>query len=303
MNLKLVKVLSLFVIGIFIGAFFVSNAGSISISYDDKLDQYQTVSDAEIVFAEFECAQSFKPTLNMLTRVHFNAHPFTCENLIISIRSSLDGDNMAIQAGSLSDFKVVGSGWYEFDFDDLPVMPEEEYFIVINASPCEQSSLGWTYSDENVYDRGMSYIGSGGYPDWDFCFKTFGYNEDNVPPNKPIIISGKTSGKIGFEYSYTAGAVDEDEDEIWYLWDWDDDSESEWLGPYNSDDICEASHKWTVQDDYEIRVKARDEHGSESEWSDPFSVSMPKTKYVSYRLLYLLMEHFKERFIFFDIWF
>ena len=302
MNLKLARVLSLFFIGIFIGSFFVPNTNSISVSYDDRLDQYKIVKDSMLAFMQAECAQSFKPALNILTRVHFSVTPLSCENLTISIRRSLHDDILTTRFGSLSDFKSLGEGWYEYDFDDISVMTEEEYFMVIKASPCE-STLCWVNSDEDEYDRGTAYIHGKPYLDKDFCFKTFGYNEDNIPPNKPIIISGKTSGNVGVDYSYKTATVDDDDDEIWYLWDWDDDSESEWLGPFNSDDICEATHNWTVEDDYEIRVKARDEHGSESEWSDPLSVSMPKTKYISYNLLYLLMEKLKERFIFFDICF
>ena len=37
-----------------------------------------------------------------------------------------------------------------------------------------------------------------------------------------------------------------------------------------------------MEGSYTIKVKARDIHGGESEWSDPLSISMPKYKKSSY---------------------
>jgi len=61
------------------------------------------------------------------------------------------------------------------------------------------------------------------------------------------------------------------------MWDWDDGTFSEWLGPFNSgEEVC-AAHTWTEGGDYEVRVKAKDEHGAESNWSEPllFHVKAP----------------------------
>jgi len=100
---------------------------------------------------------------------------------------------------------------------------------------------------------------------------------DNEPPEKPIL-SGPSSGKYGQPYDYNAIANDIEDDEIHYLFDWGDITDSGWLGPYESGETCEASHTWTEKDDYEIRVKSKDEHGLESDWSDPLEISMPKSK-------------------------
>ena len=98
----------------------------------------------------------------------------------------------------------------------------------------------------------------------------------NRPPHKPSKPSGETSGKLGEEYTYTTSTTDPEENQIFYLWDWDDGTQSEWLGPYNSGDICEATHTWSEEKGfYQIRVKAKDIHDAESEWSDPLSISMP----------------------------
>ena len=36
---------------------------------------------------------------------------------------------------------------------------------------------------------------------------------------------------------------------------------------------------YRLKGEYEIKVKAKDIFGAESEWSDPFEVTMPKLKY------------------------
>jgi hypothetical protein len=48
--------------------------------------------------------------------------------------------------------------------------------------------------------------------------------------------------------------------------------------------MVETSYIWTDKGDYEIRVKAKDEHGVQSEWSDPLPISMAKIK-ISFRNL------------------
>lgn len=101
---------------------------------------------------------------------------------------------------------------------------------------------------------------------------------ENHPPDRPVRPDGETSGKIGEKYRYTTMTSDQDDDEIWFKWDWGDGTSSEWIGPYTSRSVVETSHSWDDKDEYEIKVKAKDEHGMESEWSDPLEASMPMNK-------------------------
>jgi len=100
------------------------------------------------------------------------------------------------------------------------------------------------------------------------------------------------------EYTYTTSTIDPDaEDELYYLFDWDDGKFSGWVGPYDSGDTAEASHIWLEQGDYEIKVKAKDEHGVQSDWSDPLIVSMPRNKAFNFNyLLDRLFERFPNAF-------
>jgi len=96
----------------------------------------------------------------------------------------------------------------------------------------------------------------------------------NVRPNKLDKPIGEESGNADETYMYWTSTVDYNGDQVYYMWDWGDESFSDWLGPYDSGEICEASHTWE-EGNYEVRVKAKDIHGFESKWSDPLPVSMP----------------------------
>lgn len=100
---------------------------------------------------------------------------------------------------------------------------------------------------------------------------------DNQRPDKPTRPSGSERGKTGNQYTYTTSATDADGDQIYYLWDWGDGNYSDTLGPYGSGETCEATYAWTLDGSYSIRVMAMDEHGGESDWSDPLPITMPKT--------------------------
>jgi len=100
----------------------------------------------------------------------------------------------------------------------------------------------------------------------------------NQPPSKPII-TGPSSGKIRTEYTFQVTSTDPEGDQIRYLFDWGEELSS-WTEPFASGKTINSSYTWSKKGDYEVRVKAKDSHNKESEWSDPFPVSMPKTKFI-----------------------
>lgn len=99
----------------------------------------------------------------------------------------------------------------------------------------------------------------------------------NNHPEKPEKPDGTIDGGKGKTYTYNSTTTDSDDDKIYYIFDWGDGKTSGWLGPYNSDVEVSASHSWSSKGNYQIKVKAKDEHGAESDWSDPLGVSMPKS--------------------------
>jgi hypothetical protein len=152
-------------------------------SPNDKLDQYQTRNDAGLFFWQGDYAQSFKPELNILTRVQVYVSGTQFVNLTISIRNSLFGNNLVSKTSALSDFPSIEMSWREFDFPDLFVSPNREYFIVINATLYAGPTKVCSISFNNPYDRGMAYFLGRPVPDKDFCFKTYGHSE-NFPAIK-----------------------------------------------------------------------------------------------------------------------
>ncbi len=123
------------------------------------------------------------------------------------------------------------------------------------------------YSSPAIAD-GRLYIGS--RDNTIYCFG----DEGNQPPSKPSKPSGITSGSIGTEYSYSTSTTDPEEDQLYYLFDWGDSENSGWLGPYSSGEMISASHTWSTANDYEVKVKAKDIHNSESLWSSVLTVTI-----------------------------
>lgn len=114
-------------------------------------------------------------------------------------------------------------------------------------------------------------------------------------PEKPIL-SGPTSGKMGEEYYYSTSSIDPDDDDIFYLFEWGDKTNSGWLGPFYSGEVCNVSHIWNHRGDYQIRVRVKDVKGVVGEWSDPLSVTMPKSKLYSDRSFLRFMQNILDKF-------
>ena len=111
-----------------------------------------------------------------------------------------------------------------------------------------------------------------------------------VPPNKPSTPAGQINGKPGVEYTYTTTNTDPAGGDFYYLFSWDDKTYSGWVGPFASGATGNATHVWNKKGNYQIKVKARNSYGIESEWSDPLSVIMPRNKIVTNALFLQLLK-------------
>jgi len=123
-------------------------------------------------------------------------------------------------------------------------------------------------------------------------------NDLNQQPLKPERPSGPTSGKPGEEYIYSSRTTDPFDLDLYYLFDWGDGNISEWIGPYNSGDECSTPYTWQDTGNYDIRVKAKNINGSESVWSDPLPIEIPRNKPFEFNfdLLEWLFERFPHAF-------
>ncbi|MCK4415998.1 MAG: hypothetical protein KAU84_02490, partial [Thermoplasmatales archaeon] len=132
--------------------------------------------------------------------------------------------------------------------------------------------------------------GAGLVDAWLIKIKAF----ENNPPDKPSKPSGKTKVDPGKMYTYKTSTSDSDGDQVYYMWDWGDGNFSEWLGPYDSGEECETENYWDEGGKYDIKVKAKDEHGAESDWATPKTKSMQFYKPFNFNfpLLSWLFERF-----------
>ena len=72
--------------------------------------------------------------------------------------------------------------------------------------------------------------------------------------------------------------ADSEEDDLYYWFEWGDGTNSGWIGPFASGQTACTNHTWNKKGFYEIRVKAKNYHELQSEWSDPLSVTMPRSR-------------------------
>jgi hypothetical protein len=99
----------------------------------------------------------------------------------------------------------------------------------------------------------------------------------NDPPLTPDPPEGPLKGKIRQPHTYYATSFDPDGHRIRFKFSWGDGSSS-YSGYVNSGETGSATHSWRNKGNYLIKVKAYDEWGEESGWSDPLSVTMPRSR-------------------------
>ncbi len=279
---------------------------------NDYLDQQQIYYSNGCWAVEAPCvlAQSFRPTLNVLTRVRLYGwrNELPPNNLIVSIRNIYSGKDLTSVIIDNSDIPKFYPDWFYADFPDINVVPESTYYIVCTTTSgvFRDPFFWWCYangeSSDDLYNRGDMWLRCS-CPGWskqelsDFCFKTYGYNdeESNLPPGKPLIF-GSITGKIGDEYEYSFVSIDPDGDNITYSINWGDDTNEVMVGPFLSGSKVSVKHIWSKQGTYNIHSKARDVFGDNSEWSS-YEVSITKSKFL---ILSNILERYFQRFPLFE---
>jgi len=120
--------------------------------------------------------------------------------------------------------------------------------------------IGSPGDDDNGESSGSAYI----------------FTSGNQPPNIPDI-NGPSNGKVGETIHISATSFDIDSDEIYYRFEWGDGTNSGWVGPYHNGVTAVEDHIWYQQDEYVIKVKAKDEKDAESDWGS-FNITIPRSK-------------------------
>jgi hypothetical protein len=94
---------------------------------------------------------------------------------------------------------------------------------------------------------------------------TYG-NYSNHPPIDPVI-TGPSRGKVGVSYIYDFVSTDPEQQNISYFIDWGDGTNINWTEYHPSGQDLLFMHTFNKMDRYDIRCKAKDILGAESNWS------------------------------------
>ena len=240
----------------------------------DVLDQEQLNVTGWRVIGEAApySAQSFTPSLNILTRVALIVWASKeGGNVDVVIRKSLAGNNLT--SISIPQNELPTPGLFYFDFPDIVVIPGEHYYIVVHYTMGSQ--FKWGFTKHNFYPNGEAWIYD---KNWlqdlnyaDFSFQTYGMTSSTpFPPT----ITGPTNAKVRVSTAYNFTTTDPDNDDVSYYIDWGDNKNSGWIGPHPSGDQITESHTWLKKGTYTIKAKAKDTSGNESDWAT-LSVTMP----------------------------
>jgi hypothetical protein len=142
--------------------------------------------------------------------------------------------------------------------------------------------FAWNVRTPNSYLGGAAGFNDGRtlwifWTEMDFCFKTYGNpGSTNNPPTTPSQLSGPSSGLTGQWLTYTSSATDPDGDTIKYALDVNNDGVVDYWSPhyYPSGATYTIYITFYTAGTYSLRLKAQDEHGAESGWSIPKSVTI-----------------------------
>lgn len=263
------------------------NTGNCGCGTDIQIGTF-SLTDASFV------AQSFIPSQAILSKVSLKLSETIDApeaTLHLSIRSSLKGPDLSLVEETAEEGTVF------FDFDDIEVIPGNTYYIICSFSETiiQDNGFGWLYTQGDLYRKGSAWTSTNSQ-NWlnseetDMFFETYWRD---YSPDKPTI-EGISQGKAQERYNYHFTTTDPENDEIYYFIEWGDGRTWNWIGPFSSDEQVTKSHQWAREGDYTIRVKAKDSYGVESDWSDPFTISMPKTKNTSFPLLDFLRSFFRD---------
>jgi hypothetical protein len=171
-------------------------------SWLEGSDQTQ-ISTVGVGFSLFDMyAQEFRPSRETLTAVAlwlFNHYSPKGTTITVSIRDNLRGTDLTTKSIKVTSFNIKGSGsWVLFDFDDINVIPGEQYYILCVADKGYiNRTYNWFFDIDDKYSRGVGWLfnesedkwielanpwNSTFFKNYDFCFITY-YQEPKYKAN------------------------------------------------------------------------------------------------------------------------
>jgi hypothetical protein len=148
---------------------------------------------------------------------------------------------------------------------------------------------GYWLDSNNRLSQGWNYywpgwVGENPPPGWPEAgnysgqMKIYGNGNINLPevldwPSTPSV-SGPTIGEVNTSYQFSASSTDPYSHNIRYTFNWGDGSTPTVTGWYSSGATAYASHSWSSEDQYSVKVKAECSNGGWSSWSSPHTIDI-----------------------------
>jgi len=183
------------------------------------------------------------------------------------------GNSIYLQFRYAKTSNSDGEGFYVDDIDPVTYY----YDVETLDDTIQQGQFSILKNNlEDSYFRIRGYNDEFGWGDWSQLVPLGEMNNHNNPPNAPVI-TGSENPKKGKTTTYTVRSIDPDEDDVSYIITWGDGTTEEWSQAYASGEEVTFSHTWGTTGDFEIKARAKDEHGKLSEWAR-LTVTTPKFK-------------------------
>jgi hypothetical protein len=112
-----------------------------------------------------------------------------------------------------------------------------------------------------------------------FIYELF---QTNMPPDTPTKPLGPGAGMPDVEYGFESFVSDPEGEAIYYMFDWGDNTNTGWLGPVSSETNVDESNTWDRVGEFDIKIKAKDENGIESDWSEPSIIIISNPPYAPF---------------------
>jgi len=187
--------------------------------------------------------------------------------------------------GGIASFGNSGLGWgYVGDWCDKGLgggISVSAFRSYLNSDTNTIGEMWCNAISDYISTYGLS-LGGKDYKtieEWQsFCDPSMHIKKFTEKPDTPSMLDGPSSGDAGDELMFSTYSNDADEEYIKYCFDWGDGTFG-WSDWYASGEQVQLSHIWDRGGDYEIKVKARDENGVDSSWSNSYSIHIKSPEF------------------------
>jgi hypothetical protein len=202
-----------------------------TVTAESELDQYcDETNSSKWTNTKSKCfAQSFTPSKEYMTKIEVKMKTNDGDYagwcfFIISVRDSLTG-NALRKGGSLVKLLPTYPEWLYFVFDDpdneseyrrpLQVNTNQQYYIVVNISQDLDPHVYWHGSVNHPYNGGFAYQSNDEGDTWiedddfDFNFRTYGYDAPEQPPSKTTNLDARNPSASTIDLTWNKGGGDQ----------------------------------------------------------------------------------------------